>query len=169
MAFSNKVNGHVASGEHLTSALDYYTITTPVNLVTPPTASNNTVDLTDPAASNPDAYYGAPAGSGLSIQNTKTALDKLVEIVSLAGQPIIMGVPTGPDGNGKYSMRFATEHMGSWAQMPQGVQSGVYGAGPQDSTTLNNAAAAALQAAIIKDGIDFGFDANTVVTVSQTL
>jgi len=120
---TNKVNGHVAAGEHLTSAIDYFTVTTPINLGD---AANTTV-------------------SGLS------ALDKLVEIVAQRGQPVIQGSVTG---SGPYSLKFATEHKGSW---------NVTG------TQLVDNSAADLKAAILAAGVDYGFDANTTVTVSASL
>ena len=119
---SNKVNGHVAAGAALTSAIDYFTVSTPVNL----TDTGNAV-------------------TGV------TKLDKLVEIVAQRGQPVILGAVTG---NGPYVLKFATEHKGSW---------NVTGNAVVDTS------AADLKAAIIKDGVDFGFDANTTVTVSASL
>jgi hypothetical protein len=118
--YSNKVNGHAFAGEHLTSNIDYFTVSTPVNLT-------------------------AAVANGIS------ALDKLVEVVSLRGQPVIMGAVTG---TGPYVLKFATEHKGSW---------NVSG----DQVTDNSAAD--LKAAIIAHGVGFGFDANTTVTVSASL
>lgn len=123
--YSNKVNGHAAAGEHLTSNLDYFTVTTPVNLTA-------------------------------SVANGISALDKLVEVISLNGQPVIMGAVSG---SGPYTLKFATEHNGSWTTSDATAP----GVGtPGD-------AAAALKAALIKHGVDFGFDANTTVTVSTSL
>jgi len=125
---SNKVNGHVAAGESLTSALDYFTVATPVIL----TDVANTV-------------------TGV------TKLDKLVEIVAQRGQPVILGaVSVGNAGvqPATSTLKFATEHKGSW---------NVTGNAVVDTS------AADLKAALIKDGVDFGFDANTTVTVSASL
>jgi hypothetical protein len=134
--FSNKVNGHAASGEHLTSNIDYFTITTPVDL------ANATI-----------------------ANNVATALDKLIEIVSLRGQPVIMGTV---QGTGPYTLNFATEHFGSWAVEPASP-TGTYGAGPQDAASLANAAMSAMQNAIVQNGVDYGFNSNTTVTVSSSL
>lgn len=121
---SNKVNGHVASGEALTSALEYFTVVTPVNL----TDTANTV-------------------TGV------TKLDKLVEIVAQRGQPVILG---GVTGSGPYTLKFATEHKGSW---------NVTGNAVVDNSAVD------LKAAILSGGIDHGFTdaANTTVTISANL
>lgn len=121
---SNKVNGHVASGEALTSALEYFTVVTPVNL-------NDTANTV----------------TGV------TNLDKLVEIVAQRGQPVILGAPTG---SGPYTLKFATEHKGSW---------NVSGNAAVDTS------AADLKAAILAAGKDHGFTdaANTTVTISSNL
>jgi hypothetical protein len=74
-----------------------------------------------------------------------------------------------PSGTGPYTFRFATEHFSSWAVEPAPQFGGSYGAGPQDQGTLANAAASAMANAIISAGNDFGFDANTTVTVSNSL
>jgi hypothetical protein len=118
--YSNKVNGHSVAGQHITSNIDYFTVSTPVNLT-------------------------AAVANGIS------ALDKLVEIISLRGQPVIQGVVTG---SGPYVLKFATEHKGSW---------NVTGTQVVDNSAVD------LKAAIVSNGIDFGFDANTSVTVSASL
>jgi hypothetical protein len=119
--YSNKVNGHAATpSESLTSSIDYFTVSTPVNLTT-------------------------------TVANGVSALDKLVEIVSLRGQPVILGSVTG---SGPYVLKFATEHKGSW---------NVTG-----SQTVDNSAVD-LQHAIVTAGVDFAFDANTTVTLAANL
>ena len=118
--YSNKVNGHSVAGEHLTSNIDYFTVSTPVNLTA-------------------------------TVANGVSALDKLVEIISLRGQPVIQGSVTG---SGPYSLKFATEHAGSW---------NVTGTMAVNNSTVD------LQAAIISAGVDYGFDANTTVTLSTGL
>jgi hypothetical protein len=119
---TNKVNGHVpqTGAESLTSAIDYFTISTPVNLTT-------------------------------LVANGVSALDKLVEIVAQRGQPVILGAVSG---SGPYTLRFATEHKGSW---------NVTG-----SMTVDNSAVD-LASSIVKNGVDFGFDANTTVTLSANV
>lgn len=79
---TQKVNGHVAAGAHLGAALDFYTVTT-------------TVDLTV-----------APNGV------FATGLDKLIEVISLRGQPVIMAVSAG--ANSSTVVKFAIEHTQAW-------------------------------------------------------
>ena len=84
----NKVNGHAVSGEHLTSNIDYWTITTSIDLA-------NTASSTD----------------GVSV-TSESALDKVIEIVAQRGQPIIQSPITS--ASGVFTLKFATEHAGSW-------------------------------------------------------
>lgn len=74
--YANKVNGKVSAGEFLGGNLQFYTLTTSVD-----------------------------------IKNGQAALDKLVEVISLNGQPVILGAVTG---TGPYSMVFAIEHTNAW-------------------------------------------------------
>lgn len=76
----NKVNGKVFAGEFLSGNLQFYSITTAV-----------------------DISGAAPA--------SQAALDKLVEVISLNGQPVILGAPTG---TGPYVLHFAVEHTNAW-------------------------------------------------------
>lgn len=76
--YENKVNGKVSFGEHLTGNLQFYAVTTSVD-ITPATGQAN--------------------------------LDKLVEVISTNGQPVIMGAVTG---TGPYVLKFAIEHTGAW-------------------------------------------------------
>jgi hypothetical protein len=75
--YANKVNGKVFSGEFLTGNIQFYAVTTAIDI------------------------SGEDAAS-------QAALDKLVEVISLNGQPIIMGRPVGG------VFKFAIEHQGSW-------------------------------------------------------
>lgn len=77
--YENQVNGKVLSGEHLTGNLQFYSVTTSID-ITPVSGQAN--------------------------------LNKLIEVISLNGQPVIMGAVTG---TGPYSLKFAIEHAGSWA------------------------------------------------------
>lgn len=120
---SNKVNGHVAAGEHLTSNIDYFTVT----------ISN--VDLTS-----------------ASTVNGLTALDKIIEVVSLRGQPVIQGTVTG---TGPWVLKFATEHKGSWNV-----------SGDQ----VSDHSADDLKAAIVAAGIDWNLTSgNVAVTLASSL
>lgn len=161
--FSNQVHGHAVPGtEHLTSNIDYFTISTPVDI------ANNTPLAFSQVSSDAslDETYADALPAGATAASGMGPLDKLIEIIAQRGQPIIMGTPSG---SGPYSFRFATEHFGSWAVLSAPPAGASYGAGPQDQTTLATAAASALANAIISAGKDFGFDANTTVTVSNSL
>jgi hypothetical protein len=84
-----KVNGRTATGlEMLGSRQEFITITTDVDIRTI-----------------------AQGGSSAS----QAALDKLIEIVSLRGQPVIMGAVTGT-----YVLRLVNEHYQGWLSV-QGV------------------------------------------------
>lgn len=80
-----KVNGATLAGEVLTLTMDFWTVTTSVSILT----------------------AGSVGGSAV----TQAALDKLVEVISLRGQPVILSAPTG---TGPYVLKFAIEHVGSW-------------------------------------------------------
>lgn len=82
--YANKVNGHAFAGEHLTSNLDFFVLTTAVDIRV----------LADGDAAS------------------QARLDKLVEVISLNGQPVIMGAPYADSGN--YVFKFATEHKYGW-------------------------------------------------------
>lgn len=73
---------------------------------------------------------------------SQAKLDKLVEVISLRGQPIIMGAPSG---TGPYTFKFAIEHAGAWT-------------------------AATLEAAILEHAGHLGFTgAGVTITISDTL
>lgn len=92
----DKVNGKVSAGEFLGRNLDFFVFTGPVNILTSSTTGGN----------------AATTGNAV----TQAALDKLVEVVSLRGQPVIMGAPffDAAAGPGLYTVKFATEHNGAW-------------------------------------------------------
>lgn len=108
--YERKVNGRVSSGEFLTGNLQFYTITTTNNIL--------------------------PLGVTDATANSQKALDKLVEIISLRGQPIILGQPykSGSD----YIVKFANEHTDSWESTPTLAES------------------------IAAHGVDFGFTSSNV-------
>lgn len=70
----SKVNGHAGFDEAITLSMDFWTVTTYFNILTSGDASGN----------------GNAA--------TQAALDKLVEIISQRGQPVIMSNPTLTSG-----------------------------------------------------------------------
>lgn len=74
--------------------------------------------------------------------DSQKRLDKLVEVISLRGQPIIMGAPSG---SGPYTFKFAIEHAGAWT-------------------------AATLKTAIVDHAGHLGFTAGGLtITISDTL
>lgn len=87
------------------------------------------------------------AQSGGSAQSQQN-LNKLLEIVSLRGQPIIMGAVT-VNGSSVYSIPLVTEHAGAWANSST---SATPIADPRSGEDL--------KARIIADGINYGFGAN---------
>lgn len=44
---------------------------------------------------------------------TQAVLDRVVEVISLNGQPVLLGSVTAPDGS-HHQIKFATEHSGAW-------------------------------------------------------
>lgn len=133
----------VKDGAGFGSAPTYITITTGVNIL------------------EATSTGGTPA--------SQAALDKLVEIVSLRGQPIILGVPvantgaaTGTPavgGAGTYTVRLMNEHQGSWEHAAD--VTGVFG--------LPNGQS--LAATIAQAGVNYGFgsDASLFVSFSTSL
>lgn len=75
-------------------------------------------------------------------------LNKLIEIVSERGQPVVMGQVTTSNGGATYNIFFATEHAGGWQNVP--TASG--------NTLLQR---------IINDGINYGFG-NDLSNVTAT-
>lgn len=86
-----KVNGRVFAGEFLGGNLQFYTLTTAVNILPRDVVNGD--------------------------QASQDRMDKVVEIISLRGQPIIMGAPVreGSSPNFTYVFKFALEHTGAWA------------------------------------------------------
>lgn len=117
--YANKVNGYTKAGESLGSNLDFFTLT-----VTAATMSILPLDAGGDATS-------------------QARLDKVVEVISLKGQPVIMAAPylSGSD----HVFKFAIEHAGAWT-------------------------AADLKAAIIEhQNSGMGFTSAIAVTTSSTL
>ncbi len=115
-----KANGQAGNDEAVTLQMDFWNVTTTVNVLV-----------------NGDAAGGTSA--------SQAALNKLIEIVSERGQPVILNNPTVASGT--YTVKFAIEHRYSWGT---------------DGT--------ALVAAIAADGINYGFGAATnTATLSTSL
>lgn len=112
----NKVNGASVAGEHLGRNLDFFVLSSTTNIL--PLSASGTA-------------------------TSQKALDKLVEVISLNGQPVILGTPylSGSD----YIVKFATEHTGAWT-------------------------AASLKAAVIADApVDFSLQVANATTMSVTI
>lgn len=124
--------------ETLTSHMEFITISTGVDIRT--AAQNLLVD---------------PTGAAGAL--SQAALNKLLEIVSERGQPVIMGAVTGTSS--PFGLFLATEHLG-WSAV-QGTGVAAVG-GPQ------------LIDRIVTDGVNYGFPADNtahtlVVTIGSTL
>ena len=72
----DKVNGSVKAGEFLGRDLDFFVFSGPVNILVKGDSQGN----------------GNAANTGTAA--TQAKLDKLVEVISLRGQPVIMGKPS---------------------------------------------------------------------------
>lgn len=110
-----KVHGSALPSAELTGEMNFYTLTTAVDIRT------------------------EAAGNAAS----QARLDKTVEIISLNGQPVILGAPSG---SGPYELKFVIEHANAW-ETPE-----------------------ALVNALVTHGVNEGFDANsTTVVIGSTL
>lgn len=88
------------------------------------------------------------AGSSLDVATaSQQNLNKLLEIVSLRGQPVVMGNVVL--NAGVYTIMLATEHYNGWGSI--------------ESNSADN-----LKARLIADGINFGFGANLSAVTSAT-
>lgn len=120
--------------EQLTSRMEFITISTGVDIRT--------------AAQNPS---GTADANGAIV--SQLALNKLLEIVSERGQPVIMGSVTGTSA--PFVLFLATEHLG-WSAV-EATGTAVLG-GPR------------LIDRIITDGINYGFvTSGLTVTIGQLL
>lgn len=138
-----KQNGIANPGEHLAKGLDFWTIQTTINILA--TGWNATPSITVPN------YLGEPE----YVENTsQLALDKLVQIIGLRGQPVILNAPTG---TGPYQVTFAIEHNGSWP-----ADGGVV------TTPVAGTRSTSLESAIVAHGVNFGFGSDTPVAVLTT-
>ncbi|CAM6054959.1 unnamed protein product [Sphagnum tenellum] len=135
----------------LTIGLDFYTITTAVSILpTPVGAFQDVVGSTQltPSVANLEANAAYFVAGEIPNDFSQDALDRLVEIVSQRGQPVIMGTPTM--ASNAYTFKFAIEHGSAW-----GVTAN---ASSQPVPMLANA--------IQTGGIDFGFNLDTTLTVT---
>ena len=138
-------NAASTSGQHMTIGLDYYTIVTTVNILQ--AAATQVTDAS--ALANASTFVAGTIPNDAS----QDALDRLIEIVSQNGQPVIMGTPSVSSGT--YTFSFAIEHKTAWGVV----------------ATATPTAVPALVAAIQNAGKDFGFytDGSLAATVKNSL
>lgn len=137
--YANKVNGFtVAPAEAVTSQFEYIAISSTVPLL-----PNGVVSA---------GFTGTP--------DSQAALDKLVEIVSLRGQPVIMGAPAY-DGTANFTIRFAVEHALTWSASTPSLAASIQ-AHAVNLTTTTAGTTTATPLTTIAGG-------NTTVTFSATL
>src|SRR5690606_25439714 len=82
----DKVNGFFAPGEHLTKNMQFFELRTSVDIRVKADGSTS----------------------------SQAALDKLVEVISLNGQPVISGKPVLDAEESEYVFKFGIEHYGAW-------------------------------------------------------
>lgn len=123
-----KSYGYSSSGQHLTGGLDYFTLTTAVDIR--PTGvyapAGYFLNLTTPTSSfpiTPPPYVvNGVSYADLTAYNaaraSQIAFDKLIEVISTRGQAVIMGIPSG---SGPFVFRWASEHRDAWYNISQGV------------------------------------------------
>jgi hypothetical protein len=125
-----KTNGNVSFDEALTLSMDFWTCTFNMNILT------------------------ANDASGYGTAYTQAALNKIVEVISERGQPVILNNPTFNATTGVSTLTFAIEHKLSW-NTNEGTAP-VYGLGAAGAATDNGQAA--LQAKLIADGVNIAYE-----------
>lgn len=84
--YNNQVNGKVTGEQALTLSMDFFTITTSVNIL-----------------------------QGAFSDASQKALNKLIEVVSQKVQPVLLGVSFSDGGTPPvYTIKLASEHTGCW-------------------------------------------------------
>jgi hypothetical protein len=99
-------------------------------------------------------------------------LNKLIEIVSLRGQPIIIGNVVTSHSNAYFTITFVTEHVGAWANTIANAQ-----ISSTAITTLEGITPAVydtrtgedLLSRLLADGINYGFGSASIATTSGTI
>ena len=123
--------------QHVSSNMEFIKITTAVPIQT------FTQNLTAAGVTAATASASQLAAATASQDN----LNKLLEIVSLRGQPIVLGSVTG---TGPYVLTLVNEHVGAWGYATAALPSG-----------------SDLKARIIADGVNFGFGVNNSASTGQ--
>ena len=157
-----KVTGNTATGyESLTSNFEFITITTNIPIFTFSQVIVTTLSTTVAAAT---------ANQLAQARASQAALDKLIQIVSLRGQPVIMGAVTL--NTALYSVIMAVEHPCAWQSTATGSST------PSFSTVNTNNPNAFLadarsgedlKARIMADGINYGFGAHVSLVYSDPI
>lgn len=149
-----------APREALTIGLDYYTITTMINIMPQPVGAFADVVGITAVSPSPNAFMNQANAANVTtfvpgtIPNdfSQDALDRLIEIVSQRGQPVIMGAPVAVV-NSVTTFKFAIEHPSSWGVTANSSQ--------QYVPMLANA--------IQTGGIDFGFGTGPDVPIGNAV
>jgi hypothetical protein len=138
--------------EAITSNMEFYSVSTAIDIRTYVQGYAAAVAL----LTNPTPTQLATAAAAATA--SQLALNKLIEIVSLRGQPVIMGAVTG---TGPYVISLVSEHAGGWFNAST--------AAVQTSILMPDARAGEdLLARIGMDGINYGFTtSNTTVTFNN--
>jgi hypothetical protein len=120
-----RVNGSGASGQKLTGGLDYFTLTTTVNItptgVVAKSTTYGTISGSNTVKINGVTYDGTLTNATSdydAARAAQTAFDKIIEIISTRGQPVIMGLPAW-NGSSAYVFRWAGEHRDAWYNLTQ--------------------------------------------------
>jgi hypothetical protein len=152
------VNGFTATGyESLTSNFEFITISTNIPIFTFSQVITTTLSTTVAAAT---------ANQLAQARSSQAAFDKLIQIVSLRGQPVIMGAVAL--NTSTYSMILAIEHPDAWqstataASTPSYSSTGIL-------TAVDPRANEDLVARIKADGINFAFGLHVSVVYNDPI
>jgi hypothetical protein len=147
-----KVNGSTATGyESLTSNFEFITISTAIPIYT----------FNQVLTANSWTVGTATANQLAQARASQAALDKLIQIVSLRGQPVIMG--TVGLNSGTYSVIMAVEHPAAWSSTATSSSTPSFSTVNTANPNVFMADARAnedLVNRIKADGVNFGFGTN---------
>jgi hypothetical protein len=131
--------GSVSFDSALTLRLDYWTLTFNMNLSTSTMTYGNSY--------------------------TQAALNKVVQIISERGQPVLLNNPTFNSTTGVSTLIFAIEHQLSW-NTNEGTAP-VYGLGAAGAATDNGVSA--LEAKLIADGVNIAYQSSYPLWATGTI
>ncbi len=124
-----KINGTGNFGQKLTGGLDYFTLTTTVNIIPtgvfgPVTAyTPNALSSTNTVVIAGVTYNGTVTNSLTDYtiaRASQIAFDRLLEVITTRGQPVIIGTPVW-NGSTAYTFVWASEHRDAWLNITQGA------------------------------------------------